>query len=286
MLLFYLDEFGEGSMKRQRVNHRWVLDPAVAPWFILAGVGIAETMRKDLAEDILEIKDKFFPGWKANPWKDTEIKGRYLHQAVTMTAAGRVPWQAGYQHLTAARARSLCRELARLFRRFRPIVYAVAIDKARHVRHNAPREPEAIAYAFLEQRLALLVDDVYGDTEGALMIADDQQSHEKLFRSGRMLQVRTQITTGLPRQPNFDLVLDRPVWIDPQLHPLDREILQLPDIVCYGVAELLRTGARPAGDAHMWEQVVPCFAYHFTTGEVPDAGVSIYPRPQQGYPQL
>jgi len=47
ILLFYLDEFGEGSMKRERQNRRWVLDPAVFQWFILAGVGIPETSRKD-----------------------------------------------------------------------------------------------------------------------------------------------------------------------------------------------------------------------------------------------
>lgn len=73
MLLFYLDEFGEGSMRRQRVGRRWVLDPAVSPWFILGAVGIKETMRKDLAEDITEIKVRYFPGWNQGLWKDTEI---------------------------------------------------------------------------------------------------------------------------------------------------------------------------------------------------------------------
>lgn len=280
MLLFYLDEFGDGSMKRQRVGGRWVLDPSVSPWFILGAVGIKETMRKDLAEDIREIKTRYFPGWDQRSWKDTEIKGRHLHQAMTMTRVGRVPWERGYQHLDLRQVGSLCADLARLFRQFRPIVYVMAIDKVAHARVRGQlREPEAIAYAFLEQRLALLIDDVYGDAEGALMIADDQQSHERLFRTGRMLEVRTTITAGLPRQPNFDLVLDRPVWIDPMLHPLDREILQLPDIVCYSVATLLQRGSPPTSAAHMWKYIRPCLAYHFNTGEPKDAGLSIYPRP-------
>ncbi len=267
-------------MKRQRVGGRWVLDPSVSPWFILGAVGIKETMRKDLAEDIREIKTRYFPGWDQRSWKDTEIKGRHLHQAMTMTRVGRVPWERGYQHLDLRQVGSLCADLARLFRQFRPIVYVMAIDKVAHARVRGQlREPEAIAYAFLEQRLALLIDDVYGDAEGALMIADDQQSHERLFRTGRMLEVRTTITAGLPRQPNFDLVLDRPVWIDPMLHPLDREILQLPDIVCYSVATLLQRGSPPTSAAHMWKYIRPCLAYHFNTGEPKDAGLSIYPRP-------
>jgi hypothetical protein len=236
-----------------------------------------------LAENILQIKDRYLPTWRQSEWKDSEIKGRHLHNAVRSLAAGKLPSQKGYRNLTARGADELCSELSRLFLKFRPIVYAVVIDKATHARKNQPYEPEGLAYAFLQQRLALLVDDVYGDAEGALMLADEQQAHEALFRSGRMLQLRTQITTGLPRQPNFDLVLDRPVWIDSKLHPLDREILQLPDIVCYGVAELIRSGTVPAGQAHMWPEVKTCFAYHFKSGAIPDAGLAIYPRPSN-YP--
>lgn len=285
MLLFYLDEFGEGSMKRSRRNNRWVLDPAVSQWFVLAGVGIPETSRKDLAENLTDMKDRYFPTWRSAEWKDTEIKGRYLHNATRNLARSRLPSQRGYRSLTATTANNLCGELARLFLKFRPIVYAIAINKAAHARRSRPHEPEGIAYAFLQQRLALLVDEVYGDAAGAIMVADEQQSHEKLFRSGRMLQLRTEITSGLPRQPNFDLMLDRPLWIESKLHPLDREILQLPDLVCYAVAELITSGAVPTARAHMWPEIKSCFAYHFTTGLVPDAGLAIYPRPTS-YPTL
>src|SRR6266705_529787 len=233
MLLFYLDEFGEGAMKRERVRNRWVLDPHVSQWFVLAAVGIAETSRNDLAANIVQIKDRYFSKWRDFPWKDSEIKGRYLHNAMTRLAARRRPSQNGYRTLTLSRAQRLCADLNRLFLKFRPIIYAVAVDKRALARRPQPWEPVAVAYSFLQQRLAFLVDEVFGDAEGALMVADDQQSHEKLFRSGKMLATRLQITGALPRQPNFDLVLDRPVWIDPNLHPLDREILQLPDVVCY-----------------------------------------------------
>src|SRR5207247_8897772 len=130
-----------------------------------------------------------------------------------------------------------CEHPKRLYTKIRPTVYAVAVDKRALPRPPQPWDPVTIAYSFLQQRLAFLVDEVFGDAEGALMVADDQQSHEKLFRSGKMLATRLQITGGLPRQPNFDLVLDRPVWIDPDLHPLDREILQLSDIVCYSTPD-------------------------------------------------
>lgn len=272
-------------MKRQRISGRWVLDPAVAPWFVLSGVGIAETSRKDLAENFFAIKDRYFQNWRDRPWDETEIKGRYLHSAVMRLAMGERPWHKGYRHLTTTTAKNLCAELGRLFSKFRPITYAVAIDKAPHARKSSPREPVAIAYSFLQQRLALLIDDIYGDAEGALMVADQEQGHEKMFRSGQMLTIRTEITEGLPRQPNFDLLLDRPVWIDSKLHPLDREILQMPDLVCYAVGELLRSGSAPEGHAFMWPEVRSCFACHFTTGAIPDAGISIYPRPRP-YPSL
>jgi hypothetical protein len=283
MLLFYLDEFGDGSLKRTRKSNRYYLDRSVSQWFILAGVGIPETSRTDLADNLMAIKDRFFPMWRKSAWKRSEIKGRYLNNAVRKLAAGKLPSHGAYRNLSGKQANALCAELARLFLKFRPIVYAVAIDKATQARKMNPHEPEGLAYAFLQQRLALLVDDVYGDAEGALMIADEQQSHEKLFRSGRMLELRTKITSGLPRQPNFDLVLDRPVWIESKLHPLDREILQLPDIVCYAVAALVKSGSKPSGKAQMWPEVKSCLAYHFTTGLIRDAGIAIYPRPSK-YP--
>lgn len=285
MLIFYLDEFGEGSMKRFRRQNRWVLDPAVSQWFILGAVGIAETSRKDLAEDIMDVKDRYLPTWRQSPWKDSEVKGRFLHNAVTKLASGRLPSHTGFRNLSLRSARALCTDLSRLLLKFRPIIYAVAVDKASLARKRVPLEPEGIAYSFLQQRLALLVDEVFGDAEGALMVADEQQSHERLFRSGRMLEIRTQITSGLPVQPNFDLVLDRPVWIDPNLHPLDREILQLPDIVCYAISELVSSGATPSGAGHLWAEIRTCFATHFHTGAIADGGISIYPRPSR-YPPI
>jgi hypothetical protein len=283
MLIFYLDEFGDGCLKRSRQGNRWVLAANVSQWFVLGAVGIAETSRRDLAEDIIEIKDKYFPGWTTNPWKDTEIKGRFLSNAHARRSGGKPPSKAGYRHLTLVQVTKLCEDLSRLFMKFRPTVYVVAVDKARLAKHASPYKPEGVAYAFLQQRLALVVDEVYGDAEGALMVADEQQSHEKMFRSGEMLAIRTQVTTGLPRQPNFDLILDRPVWINPDLHRFDREILQLSDIVCYSVGAMLGAWAVPTTVACLWKEISACLATHWTTGRVPDGGISIYPRPDR-YP--
>jgi hypothetical protein len=281
MLIFYIDESGETALSRTQKNGVWVLNPGVSPWFILAACGIAETSRVDLAHQVMHIKDNFFPGWKAQPWRETELKGRFLCAAHRRLSRGKIPLKpVGYKSLRSIRQlENLCEALGRLLRKFRPLMYVIAVDKTTLVRRTTPLPPEGIAYAFLEQRLALLVDTVYGDAEGALMVADQQHSHEKLFRSGEMLRIRTQVTQNLPIQPNFELILDRPVWIDEILHPLDREILQLPDLAATSVAELVQSGKAPTGAQHMWEDIRACLPAHWGTGLIPDGGMSIYPRP-------
>ena len=87
------------------------------------------------------------------------------------------------------------------------------------------------------------------------------------------------MTSSLPVQPNFELLLDRPMWINPDWHPLDREILQLPDLVAYAVSEAVRIGAAPIGQHLLWDDFAPCLATHWATGAVADAGLAIVPRP-------
>lgn len=273
-------------MTRHREVHTWVLDSNVSQWFVLSALGIPETSRKDMAEDVTDLKDRYFKNWRTWPWRDTEIKGRFLFSSHRRLKQGKRPMKNGYRDLTLSQIRQICLEIGRIFKKFRPIIYVVAVDKARLARRPNPYPPEGIAYAFLEQRLALLVDEVYGDAEGVLMVADEQQSHEKMFRSGTMLNIRTKVTSGLPLQPNFDLILDRPVWINPDLHPLDREILQLSDVVCYSVSALLETWAVPSDTAHIWSEIRTCLALHWTSGEIPDGGVAIYPRPSAYPPGL
>src|SRR6266542_1942497 len=131
-------------MKRRRIRNRWVLDPAVSQWFILAGVGIPETSRTDLADNLTAMKDKFFPGWRRAAWRESEIKGRYLNNAVRKLATGRLPSYGAYRNLTRRSANDLCSELARLFLKFRPIVYAIAIDKVAQAKKRNPHEPEGL----------------------------------------------------------------------------------------------------------------------------------------------
>lgn len=281
MLMFFIDESGDTSIPREKVNGSWVLSRGNEPFFILAACGIAETSRLDLAKQLTDIKDRFFPGWADGPWRDTEIKGRFLAQAHKRLKSGKPPLKpAGYRSLkTTSQVERLCDELARTFRKFRPIIYAVAVDKRSLVRHSTPMKPEGICYAFLTQRLALMVDAIYGDAEGALMVADQNHTHEKMFRSGEMLAIRTKLSSNLGKPPRFDLILDRPVWIDELLHPLDREILQLPDLVASAILELMRSDCSSSHPYHMWDDIRACFPTHWTSGLIPDGGLTIYPRP-------
>lgn len=281
MLIFYIDESGDTGLSRTRRGGTWVLNPGVPQWFVLAACGIPETSRVDLAGTLVHIKDNFFPGWQQADWHDTEIKGRYLAQAHKRLSRGLRPLKpVGYRSLRTLRQLDrLCEALCRVLRKSRPLIYAVAVDKKTLVRRSRPWPPEGIAYAFLEQRLALLVDTVYGDAEGVLMVADQQHAHEKLFRSGVMLQVRTQVTAQLPIQPRFELILDRPVWIDEVLHPLDRECLQIPDLAASAVFDLVQSGRASKQPYHMWHDIRDCLATHWSTGLIPDGGLSLYPRP-------
>lgn len=280
MLLFYVDESGETNMRRRLGARTWQLAPGASPLFVLAAVGVHQASRSDVAQDITQIKDRVFPGWRTQPWGDTELKGSYLAQAQRRLDSGRIPLNPpGYRGMTGPNLANLRASLGSLFKKYRPVIYAIAVDKVAEVQRAVPRPAEGIAYAFLHQRLALLIDHVFGDDYGALVIADEQQTHERFFRSGRMLAMRTTMTSALPVQPNFELLLDRPMWINPDWHPLDREILQLPDLVAYAVSEAVRTGIAPLGQHLLWDDFASCFATHWGTGAVADAGLAIVPRP-------
>jgi Protein of unknown function (DUF3800) len=287
MLIFYIDESGDTGMAPPPPGVPGVLKPGVSHWFVLAAVGISETSRIDLAEDIMYLKDKYFRGWKGRNWGDSEIKGSYLRAAHRRLSHGRRPAKpSGYNRLKKDRLDELCAHLAALFQKFRPVIYTVAVDKVTLMQRPKlkGRPPEGIAYVFLQQRLALLVDHVFGDAEGMLMVADEQVSHERLFRTGAMLRLRTELTRPLRVQPRYELILDRPIWIDPNLHPLDREILQLPDLVAHAAYTFVSSWATPSEPFHMWPEISACLAAHWATRRVADGGFAIYPRPK-AYPK-
>jgi hypothetical protein len=287
MLLFYIDEFGDGEMGFTRSSDgRRVLKLGASEWFILSAVGIKETSRPDLAKSIQHFKDIYFPGWPLLSWKDTEIKGRHLKQAATRLSSGRIVLRPdGWRTLTSHQFVRLVADLERLWRKFRPMVYVVAIDKSRVLNQRSPRpDPVGAAYTFLQQRLALMHGQVFGGTEGVLLIADEQTSHEKFFRQGHLTTLRTRLTAGLPMQPDFNLILDKPVWIDPKLNEYDREILQLPDIVAFASAQAVLHGKVPAEPSLLWRHIAPCLMSHWRNGTPVGGGFFIWPRPVGGYP--
>jgi hypothetical protein len=198
MLLFYIDEFGDSHMERHRKvpGGTWHLKDGSSDWFILSAVGIPENSRLDLANAILNVKTKYFPGHEAEEWKHSELKGSFLRKAGDRLASGRSPMTpTAYASLTKGQYGALCTDLGRLWQRFRPLVYLVAIDKTTLVQREARRRyhPVGLSYTFLQQRLSILVERVHGRS-AVLLIADEQTAHEKYFRSGSLHHVRKQIT--------------------------------------------------------------------------------------------
>ncbi len=190
---------------------------------------------------------------------------------------------AAYRVLTPASANHLFAEVGGLFEKYRPLVFSVAVDKeALLQRHQEPFPVLGVAYTYLLQRIALTMEKTYSG-ETALVVADQQTAHERFFRSGRMHEVRSALCAGLPVQPNFDLVLDKPLWIDTALSVWDREILQLADIVAYSTGQWASGRAVAQEPCFLWRHIRPCLAVGWTSRTVEGAGLVIYPRPSD-YP--
>lgn len=289
MLLFYVDEYGDPSMKCAPNADSATLKDGVSEWFILSAVGVQESTRRPLAESLFEIKEKHFgKSIDLQPWEASEIKGRFLFRAARSASAGKVlAHPSAYAVFTSTeKVQGLVDDLSRVFSTYRPLIFAVAVDKKRLLKRKGQhrKEPLGAAYAYLEQRVALTVEKVYTG-EGAMLVADQQTQHESYFRSGAMNSVREELTRKLPIQPNFNLVLDKPLWIDTDLSSWDREILQLSDIVAYSVAECVKRGEAPVEPCYVWSRIAHQMAVQWSTGLVEGGGFSIYPRPKK-YPQV
>lgn len=286
MLIFYVDESGDSGLGRDE-NDQKKLKPGAPRWFILASVGISDTSRLSVFDELRILKDKYFPAWKTLDWSESEIKASYLRQAAKRLRMGKPalkPRQ--YNSLSIENLRDMCDHIERrLFKKFRPWVYAIVVDKQRLIeKYSNPYSPVGIAYAYLQQRIAHLLDQVLGRTEGAVIVADAQVRHEQSFASGVLNDIRDSLSASLPMEPDFSLLLDKPVWVNPELSPTEREIIQLPDLVAGAALSTCRLGAAPSGFEHLWGGISKCFCPHWTTGDVEDAGFSIYPRPTSSYP--
>ncbi|HOS95357.1 MAG TPA: DUF3800 domain-containing protein [Armatimonadota bacterium] len=286
MLLFYIDECGDHSLRVAPQSDPPQLKTGVSPWFVLGAVGIRDTSRQPLAAAIKAIKERHFgESVLLAPWAASEIKGRYLSRAARSVANGRtLESPAGYPVLdTVEKVDALIEDLGLLFTTFRPLVFAVGVNKKALLRRTDPVSPLGAAYAYLEQRVALTLQRVY-QGEGAVLVADQQTQHEAYFRSGEMNETRDALTAKLPTRPQFDLVLDKPLWVDTDLSTWDREILQLADIVAYSVTECLVTGRPPQARSHLWAQIRHQLAIQWSTGAIEGGGLAIFPRPRK-YPE-
>lgn len=287
MLLFYVDECGDSAIKLDPKAKELTLHPRVSRYFTLSAVGIRDSARKPLADALFETKGRHF-GEEAlrGPWADTEIKGRYLRRAERGAAAG-APLQApvGYSHLSSPkRVTHLVNDLGLLLYKHRPLVLSVTIDKAQLLRRDSSyHHPLGVAYALLQERVAFTLEKLYVG-ESAVLIADQQTEHEKSFREGHMHRLRTLMSSKLAVKPNFDLVIDKPLWVDTDLSSWDRELLQLADIVAYSCNECVGTGNPPSGETYLWPQIRRSMAVHWRAGEVHQAGFTVYPRSRNYYP--
>lgn len=279
MLLFYLDEFGNESLTASSIQNH--------PYFAMGSMCIRDTQRLSLCEQLRKLKDDFFPGWRQKDWSESEIKGRYLAQAVRRHMNGSPPLHPyAYRNLIGGNLGRFIDRLFNIVHRFSPTFYFVAVDKASLItRHpHDPFSPVGLAYAHLQLRSALLIAEVYGRSEGGVFLADEENHHESLFRKGVINQVRNDITQRLPFPANIELLLDKPLWINRGELNVEREITQLADFGLYIVGTaILKNFWRPS---NQWlGRLSPYIARHWKTGAVWDGGITITPRPTR-YPRF
>lgn len=283
-MIFYVDEYGDHSTRlHPDASSGPRLKDGVSEWFILSAVGIRDSSRKPLAEAIFEVKERHFGSdLRLRPWGDSEIKGRYLFRASRSAAVGKtLESPLAYAALDSpAKVEALIRDLGLLYLKYRPLIFTVAVDKVALIARKRQEPPLGAAYTYLQQRVALTLEKLHAG-EAAILVADQQTQHETFFRSGEMNTVRDRITGPLPIKPNFNLVLDKPLWVDTDLSTWDRELIQLSDIAAYSVAECMKRRSAPAEACYLWNALRPHFAAQWSTGDVWGGGLSIYPKPPE-----
>ncbi len=278
VLIFYVDETGNSSIATVPDTNPPELAPGTAEYFTLAGVGIRDSSRKPLAEYMLRLKAEHFGAGPDADWHDTEIKGRYLlHVAKALRNGKKHAAPGGWSALAGAGAMdALLRDLALAFLTFRPLILANVIDKQKMVTRGIRTNPIGIAYSYLQRNIALTLEHQHSG-EAAVIVADQQTQHEALFKSGGIHEIREEFSRYLTRVPNYNLVLDKPLWVDTERSIWDREILQLADIVSFLVTKVIHDGEPPAELATLWEALLPQFALHHKSGKVLGRGIAMYP---------
>jgi len=277
VLIFYVDESGHHSANRDPEDPS-KLARGSSEWFILSAVGIRDTTRRSLAEELDRVKRRHFP--ESERWTATEIKGRHLAETRKRLRSPHYVADAadGYSIFTTTEQLSALEDDLRLvISRYRPIVFSIAIDKQRLIEKYPDQSPLDTAYAFLYRRVALTLQRIY-QGEGAVFVADQQEQHEKHFNSGKIIEFRDRINRKGKQRAEYELILDKPLWINTELSSWDRELIQLADLAAFLSGECIRTGMPPEPLA-LWNELRDCMAVDWKTGEPEGEGLMIFPMP-------
>lgn len=290
MFLFYVDECGDSSLESRPGEAIGTLKHGVSPYFTLAAVGIRDSSRKPLADALFEIKQRHFgSAVETGEWGATELKGSYLNRLVTTLQRGVISTKpSGYGIIkTQAVADNLISDLGLVFEKFRPMTFSITVDKRRLLltREEKVHDPVSVAYGLLHERVAFLLDKLFAG-ESAIFIADQQAQHEKRFREGELNRVRRELVSKLAVQPDFNLIVDKPLWVDTALSSWDRELIQLADIVAYAANRCVESGTAPQEPHLLWKQIHRAMAVHWRYGTVAQAGFTVFPRSREFYPDL
>jgi hypothetical protein len=97
------------------------------------------------------------------------------------------------------------------------------------------------------------------------------------LKSGGIHEIRSELEKELTRTPNYNLVLDKPSWVDTDPSIWDREIIQIADVVAFPVTKLVDDAEPPAKLAPLWEALLPQFARHYQSGRILGRGIAMYP---------
>ena len=283
MLIFYADESGNTALGLDPSSAEPVLKPGTPEYFVLAAVGVRDVSRRPMAEALIALKKKHFGADALDrDWSTSEFKGSHLNHAMNHALEGRrMASPSAYRELdTLDKTLALINDLGLLFSRFKPTIFVQVIDKKRMLSRELEAEPLGVAYTYIHQRIARLVDQRYSG-ESAMIVADEQKEHEKSFNTGAINRARETVSASWSYRPNFNLVLDKPLWIDPKLSSWDREIIQLADIVAFTAFRIMMDGAPPTAPQFLWKQIRDCLAVNVKTGEPMFEGFGIYPTPKR-----
>lgn len=285
MLLFYIDESRDTKPFPPGHETRMPGDPS--EYFVLSAVGIHDSSRELLAKEIAAVKDRHFGRFARNPdWSLTELKGSFIAHTARAKSGLRPDFvPAGYQTVSdPVKLSHLINELGQLFAKFKPTIFSVVVDKKALAKIGTEIDPLGAAYSRLYERVALTLEHVNAG-EGALFVADQQPAHEAYFKSGAMHDVRRELKPKGNNRANFNLLLDKPLWVDTNYSTWDREIIQLADLVAYATYEWIKRGGPPEDKHLLWSKIAPCFAAHWNTTKAQGGGIIVYPDPGK-YPRV